>query len=186
MTLTRAAVARVLVAMDGIGRAQFPSSILNKHIIVEKIIAALAASLEVCMRSVRDAHAGATDEQNKAENKYDTRGLEAGYLARGQSRQAAEVMQAMQRYEALVVRGFAAREAIDVGAVVELERGGERAVYFVGPLAGGAEIDCDGESVQVITPQSPLGQQIVGHKQGERLQIKIGGASDSYRIVAVT
>ena len=172
--------------MDGFGCAHFPNSILNKHAIVEKIIAALAASLEVCMRSVRDAHAGATDEQSKAENKYDTRGLEAGYLARGQSRQAAEVMQAMQRYETLAVRKFAAREAIDVGAVVELEREGGRTVYFVGPLAGGAEIDCDGESVQVITPQSPLGRQLIGHKQGERLQIKIGGASDSYLVVAVT
>jgi len=174
------------VVFDGIGHAPCPSSILNKHTIVEKIIAALGASLEVCLRSVRDAHAGATDEQNKAENKYDTRGLEAGYLARGQSRQATEVMQALQRYEALVVRPFAAHEAIDVGAVVELERGGERTIYFVGPLAGGAEFDGEGGSVQVITPQSPLGRQLVGHRQGERLQIKIGGASASYRIVAVT
>lgn len=50
-------------------------------------------------------HAAWAGEQNKAENKYDTRALEAGYLARGQSHQAVEVMQAMQRYENAGVAG---------------------------------------------------------------------------------
>lgn len=159
---------------------------MNKHSIVRKIIAALSASLEIYTRSAREAHAGATDEQNKAENKYDTRGLEAGYLARGQSRQAAEVMQAIQRYESLPLRQFSTQEPIGLGALVELEREGERTVYFVGPLAGGVEMDCEGQSVQVITPHSPMGQQLVGHKQGERLKIQIGRTSESYRIVAVS
>ena len=159
---------------------------LNKHSIVEKIIAALAASLEIYTRSLREAHAGATDEQSKAENKYDTRGLEAGYLARGHSHQAAEVMQAMQRYKTLPLREFAAQEPIGLGAVVELERKGARAVYFVGPLAGGVEIDCEGQAIQVITPQSPMGLQLAGHRQGARLKIQVGGTSDVYRIVAVT
>jgi len=66
---------------------------LNKRAIVQKIIALLVAELEGYNRSARAAHAEATDEQCKAENKYDTPGLEASYLARGQSRQAAEVMQ---------------------------------------------------------------------------------------------
>ena len=32
-------------------------------------------------------HADASDEQNKAEDKYDTRGLETAYLASSQARQ---------------------------------------------------------------------------------------------------
>ncbi len=143
--------------------------IVDKRGIVQKIIAALAAELEGYARSARSAHAEATDEQSKAENKYDTRGLEASYLARGQSRQAAEVMQAMQQYEALAMREFAAGEAIDVGAVVELERKGERTVYFVGPRAGGTEVESEGLAVLVITPQSPMGRQLVGRKEGEEI-----------------
>ena len=92
----------------------------------------------------------------------------------------------MQRYESLTLRQFSAQEPIDIGAVVELERDGERTVYFVGPLAGGAEIDCKGQAVLVITPHSPLGQQLVGHKQGERLQITIGGSTHGYHVVTVT
>lgn len=160
--------------------------LVNKQLIVEKIIAALAAELERYARSARAAHAEATDEQSKAENKYDTRGLEAAYLARGQSRQAAEVVQAIEQYESLPLRRFATDDAIDIGAIVELERQGERTVYFVGPRAGGVTIEGEGHEVLVITPHSPIGQQLIGHRQGERLQIEIGGASDSYRVAAVT
>src|SRR5689334_15606079 len=71
--------------------AQSPhAASLNKLRLIEEIITALEAELANYARSARAAHAEATDEQSKAENKYDTRGLEASYLARGQSRQAAE------------------------------------------------------------------------------------------------
>ena len=89
--------------------------------IVEQILAALSASLEMYTRSVREAHAGATDEQSKAENKYDTRGLEAGYLARGQSRQAAETEQNVEQFAKLTVRAFGPQDAIDLSALVELD-----------------------------------------------------------------
>ena len=158
---------------------------MNKDAIVREIIAALAAELEVCARSARDAHAYATDEQCKAENKYDTRGLESSYLAHGQARQAAEVLHAMHQYEALAVRQFAAQEPVHVGALVELERKGERVAYFIGPGAGGTEIVCEGRPVLVITPQSPMGRQLVGRVRGENLEIKVGGASDRYRVAAV-
>jgi transcription elongation GreA/GreB family factor len=158
---------------------------LKKQAIVEKIIAALEAQLEGYLRSARAAHAEATHEQSKAENKYDTRGLEASYLAHGQSRQAMEVMQALQHYQSQLQRDFRTEEPIGPGAVVELEREGKRSVFFIGQFAGGTEIECEGETVLVITPQSPMGQQLAGRKQGEDLQIRIGRGSESYRVAAV-
>ena len=158
---------------------------LNKLSIVEQIIAALTADLDGYARSARAAHAEATDEQCKAENKYDTRGLEASYLARGQSRHAAEVAKAIQQFEALPIRQYMAADPIDVGAVVELERSGVRTVYYIGQRAGGMEINLDGKTVQVITPQSPLGQQIVGRKKGDQLWLTIGRSTASYRVAAV-
>ena len=69
----------------------------------------------------RATRAEATHEQSKAENKYDTRGPEASYLARGQSRQAAEIQAAIAAFEKLDTRKFGAGEPIDVGAFVELK-----------------------------------------------------------------
>ena len=170
----------------GGGRAHVARFTLNKDAIIAQIIAALAGELEGYARAARAAFAYATDEQCKAENKYDTRGLESSYLARGQSRQAAEVQQAMQQYGALVPREFAPGEPIQVGAVVEVERKGERMMYFVGPGAGGTELLCEGREVLVITPNSPVGQQLLGRRQGERVQLGVGGAGESYRVASVT
>ena len=145
----------------------------------------LGASLEQYERSARAAHAGATDEQNKAEGKYDTRGLEASYLARGQAQQALEMIQAKQWYESLKPREFAAGEAIEIGAVVEVERGRERTVYFVGAFAGGTEVICEGIEVVVITPVSPMGRVVMGRRQGEVAEVLIGGKKEKYRVVGV-
>ena len=158
---------------------------VNKKALVQKIIAQLTAELALYAKAARAAHAEATHEQNKAENKYDTRGLEASYLAHGQSKQAAETEQAMQQFTALVVRDFGPEEGIDLGALVELEAKGERLFYFVGPRAGGTEVTHDKKEILVITPLSPLGRQLMGRKAGERLQIEIGGTRQPYRVTAV-
>jgi len=161
-------------------------SIVNKPALIRKIIAQLTSELELLMKAARAAHAEATHESSKAENKYDTRGLEASYLARGQSKQAAEVAQAIQDFESLAVREFAAAEAIDVGALVELKSKSESAFYFIGPRAGGTEVVHEKQEVLVITPQSPLGAQLVERKQGDNVKLAIAGATSEFRIAAVS
>ena len=143
---------------------------MSKRGLVDEIISRLTSDLEASARSARAAHAEATDEQCKAENKYDTRGLEASYLARGQSRQAAETEQARRQFEGMVVREFGADEAIDIGALVEVEAGTERSWYFIGPSAGGIEVVHEGREIFVITPHSPLGQQLLGRRRKDRLE----------------
>jgi transcription elongation GreA/GreB family factor len=44
----------------------------------------------------------------------------------------------------------------------------------------------DGHEVLVITPQSPLGQQLVGRKQGDQVKLEIAGAKTEIRIASVT
>ena len=159
--------------------------VVNKRALVKKIIAALDAELEHYAQSARAAHEEATHEQSKAENKYDTRGLEAGYLAQGQSRQAAEVVQAREQFECLALRVFGPDDSIDLSAWVELEGQGGSSFYFIGPRAGGTEIVHQHKTVLVITPQSPLGRQLLGRRQGECVTIEIGHSRDDYRIIGV-
>lgn len=158
---------------------------LNKQAILQQIIAQLDKELESYARSARAAHAEATDEQNKAENKYDTRGLEASYLARGQSLQAAEAIESRQHFERLEPREFGPKEPIDIGALVEVETGEDSSWYFIGPRAGGTEVTDAGIPVLVITPQSPLGRQLQGRREGDRLQVEIGGRREPCRIARV-
>ena len=158
---------------------------MNKRALIKKILAQLTGELEVYFRAASAAHAEATHEQNKAENKYDTRGLEASYLAHGQSKQAQETQAAIAAFEMLDARKFGVGEPIDLGALVELEQKDERTLYFIGPKAGGTEVVHDGREVLVITPRSPLGEQLQGKKRGERLQLSLSGVHDLYRVITV-
>jgi len=158
---------------------------VNKRAIVKKIIARLTEELQVYFRAAKFSRAEATHESSKAESKYDTRGLEASYLARGQSKQAAELEAAIAEFEKLAVRNFGADEPIDLGALVELEHGGENTIYFIGPRAGGTEILHDKKEILVITPQSPLGEQLIGKKFGDQPQLTFGGAKQAAKILRV-
>jgi transcription elongation GreA/GreB family factor len=159
---------------------------MNKRAVLKAILAVLHAELDTYVRAAKAARAEATDEQSRAENKYDTRGLEASYLAAGQVRQVVELEAAIAAFEALPARKFGPGEAIGLGALVELEQNGERMHYFIGPSAGGTEAECGKQSVLVITPQSPLGGQLQGRKNGEQLELNVAGKRQRARVVTVS
>src|SRR5438128_1272244 len=139
---------------------------MKKADLLKSIIDELAKSLQVLEKAARASHAEATHESSKAENKYDTRGLEAAYLAGGQARQVKEIMESIKIYEAMAPRNFSAEEPIDLTALVELEADGSRNTYFIGPRSGGLEVNYARKDIIVITPQSPLGSNLIGKKKG--------------------
>jgi transcription elongation GreA/GreB family factor len=159
---------------------------MHKAQLIGQIIASLSDSLAILEKAARASHAEATHESSKAESKYDTRGLEAAYLAGGQARQAKEILDSIELYGVLPVRGFSSEESIDLTALVELDVDGTRALYFIGPRNGGLEIECQRKEITVITPQSPLGQHLMGKKAGQRWTAKVGGSLAKYHIVSVS
>ena len=88
-------------------------------------------------------------------------------------------------YESPAVKDFPPNGPIDLTALVELDSDGTRSVYFIGPRNGGLEIEFGRNEVTVITPQSPLGQNLMGKKAGQRWTTKFGGANVKYHIVSV-
>ena len=149
----------------------------SKPAIVKQILAQLGEELETLAGASRKMHADASDESNKAEDQYDTRGLETAYLASSQARQATATEEALAAYQQLKLAKFTAKSPIDLTALVELELRGERLWYFLGPKGGGIEA---GE-VMVITPESPIGQELTGKKTGDRFKFH----GHDYRIVSV-
>ena len=153
--------------------------------LLKQIVASLTASLSALDKAARAAHSEATHESSKAENKYDTRGLEAAYLAGGQARQAKEIIDSIKLYQSLRLRDFANDDPIDLSAVVKLQADHSSSLYFIGPKSGGLEVEYEGEEIVVLTPQSPLGQNLVGKKEGERWKANLGGSVVKYHIVKV-
>jgi hypothetical protein len=158
---------------------------MNKTQLLQQIVDHLSDSLDLLEKAARASHAEATHESSKAENKYDTRGLEAAYLAGGQARQAREILESLKVYRSLALRDFAPDEPIDLTALVGVEVGGVESLYFIGPKHGGLEVEFEGGEVTVITPPSPLGQNLIGQKAGHRWTAKLGSSTVKYRITSV-
>ena len=159
---------------------------MKKSELIEQFISSLSESLGVLEKAARASHEEATHESSKAESKYDTRGLEAAYLAGGQARQAREILDSIKAYDALATREFDPGEPIELTAVVELTADGSPSTYFIGPKNGGLEINYRHREIMVITPQSPLGQNLMGRKAGQRWAAKLGGSTVKYHIVSVS
>ena len=159
---------------------------MKKAQLIKLIITSLRESVDVLEKAARASHEEASHESSRAESKYDTRGLEAAYLAGGQARQAKEILDSIKAYEALAIRDFAPDAPIELTALVELDTDGTHSTYFIGPRNGGLEIQHRRKEIMVITPQSPLGQNLIGRQAGQRWAAKLGGSTVKYHIVSVS
>ena len=140
-----------------------------KTAILEKIRKELRASLDRLSRAAMDAHAAATDPDSKADGKYDTRSLEASYLAAGQARQVDELAEAVRAFEAFTPPDFTMEDPIGLGVLVEADLRGETSLLLLVPAAGGMIIDMDGQKITLLSPASKLYQNLLGKRAGDFL-----------------
>ena len=158
---------------------------MHKQTVIHLVIEQIDRDLHGLISSAKATHEEATHEQNKPENKYDTRALEASYLARGQSRQVMELEKARQEFESLDSADWPPRTPVEIGALLTLKSGLTEDVYLLGPRAGGIEIVCQGTAVTVITPQSPIGQQLLGKIEGDSIMLPQGRDQRRFKILRV-
>lgn len=158
---------------------------MNKTHLQTLIIDRLQADLVVAKDALKASHDAATHAESKAENKYDTRGLEAAYLADGQRRRVHEIETALSSYRNLPIRSHR-NEAITVGALVSLESSDIRRWVFLGPDAAGLSVTVDGQEVLVISPRSPLGRALLTCQEGDEAEIIVEGRPHRYSVVTVS
>jgi transcription elongation GreA/GreB family factor len=158
---------------------------VQKLVLRDAILAQLRRELATQVNAAHLARDEAISEESRAENKYDTHSQEAAYLAEGQAKLAAEIEANLAHYATLPLPDFGPGDAIALGAVVELAAGERRTWYLLGPRAGGMELQLDGRPILVLTPQSPLGRQLLGRRVGDVVSTPGRGTVAQQRIVAV-
>jgi transcription elongation GreA/GreB family factor len=158
---------------------------MDKQVIIALILTELTKKLEILTQAALSAHHEATHEENKAENKYDTRGLEASYLAGAQAERAAELKETITYYKFISLKKFTPQTPIAATALVELENEEKTNFYFIAPYGGGLRLSNHDKEILVIGPQAPLGAELMGRKQGEVLEIKTRTGIKEYTIISV-
>lgn len=147
---------------------------MNKTALRDAILHHLRQELATQTNAAELARDEAISEESRPENKWDTHSQEAAYLAEGQARLAVEVVRSIEIYTTLPLPAFQASDPAAIGAIVELGRPAAavaRSWYFLGPRAGGIEVQFEGRTILVVTPQSPLGRQLIGRRVGEAVTL---------------
>lgn len=145
---------------------------MDKPALLARIIDTLTEDAETLRRAAQSAYETATAEENIAENKYDTLGLEASYLATGQARRSAEIRQSLATYQQLQLRDYDPVAGVQLSNLVVLEDPqGQQRTLFLGPHAAGLKIIEGRQLVTVITPRSPLGQQLLGKRVDDEVSV---------------
>jgi len=161
-----------------------------KERLLKTILSELVCIKQQTMSSAQQAYDTATNAENKAENKYDTLGLEAAYLAEGQSLRVLQNERDIKAYELIKPECFSNGQPVRIGALITLlDEQGSTTVLFLGPSSGGLSVrfaDQNEElNVKVITPSSPIGSVLLGKVEGEEVKLHIGHNTVTYEIMAV-
>ncbi len=148
---------------------------MNKTMILKALLAELEEELRRLLAANEQASAGATDSEARAETKWDTCGLESSYLARGHAEQFKSLAAEVHNLRGFVAPDYTGR-SIGVGALVEVDMGGEPMIFFLLHCGGGIDLAVEGREVTVITPESPVGAALLEKRQGDSFSFRVGSS----------
>ena len=160
---------------------------MEKFLLQQLVLERLAEDLLQAEQAVRAAHETATHEENVAENKYDTLGLEAAYLAAGQARRAEAIRQAIAHWRHFRPRPYDASKGIQLGALVCLvDPEDKQQQLFIGPDGGSMKLVSGGaQLVQVISSEAPLSRAMLGRCEGDEVSIRVARVRQQFEVLRV-
>jgi transcription elongation GreA/GreB family factor len=158
---------------------------MNKKALIDTLRERLARELDSARRVATETAAAANHPEARPENDKDTRKIELSYLAAGQAARAQELESQLALLAAIPVRDFEATEPLEAGAIVELEVAGKLQRVFLLPAGGGQKLTAEGGEVSVVTPQSPLGSELLGKRVGDAFELRIAGQLKEVEVLAV-
>ncbi len=136
--------------------------------------------LETAAKATKDF---ATDQEFKAESKYDTRSLEASYLASAEAKRVEDLKLEIQMLEEVDLSASEKLGEITIGSLVNLRHQDQERSYFLIPTAGGTMLKMGEKAVLVVSVFSPLGDAVLGLKAGDEFEIETPKETRTYQVV---
>ena len=140
---------------------------MPKSRIIRDICALLESQLTVMQPAAKEAHQNATGAETRSEGKYDTRAIEASYLAGAQSVQAERIATTINTLRGFHPSPCKEQEPVRSGTLVETEHRGQIVFYLLAPAGGGYTVEHEGFDCTVLAPDSSLYQNLLGTHVGD-------------------
>lgn len=154
----------------------------RKENILQKLKETLDHELAQCEAAAKSTRDLATQADLKQEGKYDTRAIEASYLASAQQKRVEEIKMELQLLDELDLKKST---TVQMGSLVELEFNNKSRFYFLTSIEGGALLEVDGFAVMSISVFSPLGSEALGLKIGESFEVETPKESRLYNVKTI-
>lgn len=158
---------------------------MDKKKLILHLIELTKHNLKAAHDAAQSTYDIATNEESKAENKYDTRGLEASYLAGAQAERVADIKATLASFENIKIKIFEDGNKISLTALVEIFCNEKTTLLLLMPKGGGQTINFENKLIQVVTPDSPLGKNLIGKEVGDIVQVSAGDKNREYAIISI-
>lgn len=139
---------------------------MDKKKIIAQLIEKFDQEIKTYERIAEQARQDAISSEIKQEGKYDTRAIEAGYLAGAQKRRHDELLierQALKTFDWTHLQSA----TISIGSLVLLSDEDTESWYFISPGSGGFDVSVDNQTVKVISAQTPLAKAMIQLDESE-------------------
>jgi transcription elongation GreA/GreB family factor len=154
---------------------------IDKKLIIEHLTQKLKVELIEIEAAAQSAKDLATGPDMKAEGKYDTRAIEASYLAGAQAKRVEEIKLDIQMLEDLDL-AHNDLSKIQLGSLVILVCNNQERFYFVSSTSGGSLLVLNDQPILIISVFSPIGDAALGLSIGETFEVETPKENRSYFI----
>ena len=155
---------------------------LDKKLIVSQLIERLDQDLIKLSEAATSTKEYITDGDVKPEGKYDTRAIEASYLAGAQEKRVEEIKLDIQMLKDLEL---ISTTTIQLGSLAIIKFNNEEKYYFISSTAGGSIVDVNGTPVLIISVFSPLGSEALNLAAGDSFLVETPTGNRHYEILSV-
>ena len=154
-------------------------TVADKQAIVAALADNLARMIETALHSVNAAREGIQVGSERTRNRGE-RGqfMEETYLITAQMRQVENYQLLLRTLAGLDLRPARKAQAGSLLTVAEEhEPAAAEAVYFLIPGAMGLSVDYQGRAIHLASPDSPLGQALMGKRAGSSITLPARGGT---------
>jgi hypothetical protein len=135
------------------------------------VIQIVESEIEQLQTGLAHAKHAKRESPGRMQSRYDTMGIEAGWVADGLCKTLGEKMESLRLLNQF--RFVAETNRVGLGSLVGIgsRNGMAQDFYFILPGAGGVSITWEDNEINIITPQAPIARKISGKMLGNEIML---------------
>lgn len=154
-----------------------------KKKIKDDLVKLLENELQELERAANSSREYANADDIKSEGKYDTRAIEANYMAQAQAVRVEELKLDLQMIRELDIDHKS--DHVELGSLVEIEQNKMSKLYFISSALGGTILNIDQQIILVISVFSPIGSEAMSLSVGDTFEVETPKENRVYTIKAI-